>query len=119
MTARDWVNWDELTRKARRDFRTYARTCECPEDRALAAELATEANARLPHPHRACNEPTHSEYYGVRYAPHLPDCPWRARIQVHGKTVWLGYYATAEQAARAHDNAARKYRCRNAPLNFP
>jgi hypothetical protein len=36
--------------------------------------------------------------------------PWEARITIRpGKTVSLGHYATAEEAARAYNEAAEKY----------
>lgn len=46
--------------------------------------------------------------------------PWQASIKVNGKKKHVGYYTTEEEAARAHDKAAREYRKDyKAILNFP
>jgi len=37
-------------------------------------------------------------YRGVAYYPHLPYKPYNARVNVNGKQVSLGYYATADEA---------------------
>lgn len=44
---------------------------------------------------------------------------WVARIQVKGQGIHIGYFDTAEVAARAYDAAARKYYGDRAFLNFP
>ena len=43
----------------------------------------------------------------------------RAYIRVDGKTIYLGSFSTAEEAARAYDAVAKKYHGPFASLNFP
>jgi hypothetical protein len=43
---------------------------------------------------------------------------YEARIRVNGKRIYLGKYPTAEDAARARDDAAVKYHGNFAKLNF-
>jgi hypothetical protein len=44
---------------------------------------------------------------------------WQATIRIGGKLKWLGSFASAEEAARAYDEAVLEYRGRTGVLNFP
>jgi hypothetical protein len=62
----------------------------------------TEPSHRHRHRHRLVN---HGASLAAR--PTLR-CPWRARIYVGGKHLSLGYYATREEAKRAHADAVKE-----------
>lgn len=55
-------------------------------------------------------------YYGINQQR---DGRFIARITHEGQRLYLGRFGTAEEAARAHDVAARKYHGEFAQLNFP
>ncbi len=69
----------------------------------------------------ACNgrkrKNTSSRFIGVHF--HKGRNMWAARIQHHKKDIWIGYFKSEVEAARAYDKAARKYHGEFARLNFP
>lgn len=56
-------------------------------------------------------------FKGVGWDKHR--AAWRARINVDGKRCHVGFFPTAEEAARAYDSAAREMHGEYAALNFP
>lgn len=58
-----------------------------------------------------------SIYRGVNWAWGR-EC-WEAKIRTKDKRIWLGYFPSEIEAAKAYDNAAREYHGEFASLNFP
>ena len=65
--------------------------------------------------HKRKRKPGKSPYKGV----HRYYNRWQARIGVGYERIHVGSFATAEEAARAYDEAARRYHGEFAALNFP
>jgi hypothetical protein len=63
------------------------------------------------------NQATRGKYKGVFYKEDFIP-PWGARIMHGGETIYLGYYETAEEAARAYDTAALTLFGQYAKTNF-
>ena len=58
-----------------------------------------------------------SQYQGVTHLNRKT--PWQATIQINGKHLYLGVFASEIAAAEAYDAAAKKYFGDFAHLNFP
>jgi hypothetical protein len=60
---------------------------------------------------------SHSKYRGVTWC-RKKKC-WLAQIKINRKTKHIGYFHNELQAAKAYDNAAKKYHKEFAVPNFP
>ena len=58
-----------------------------------------------------------SRFRGVRFIKKTGK--WAANIRINGKKTWLGSFDSEIDAARAYDEAAKKYHREFARLNFP
>jgi len=59
----------------------------------------------------------HSIFRGVTISKHFPK--WRAQIRFNKKTIFIGYFDSETEAAKAYDTAARKFFGDFASPNFP
>ncbi|MGD0596173.1 MAG: AP2 domain-containing protein [Sedimentisphaerales bacterium] len=81
-----------------------------------------KANLRLAtHSQNSCNSRrdksnTYSRYRGVSFSKRKQK--WFAAIRANGRKLWLGYFDSELAAARAYDEAAKKYHGEYATLNF-
>ena len=68
---------------------------------------------------RGKNKNNSHKYKGVKQDRRRRLTPWMAYIGYHGKRIYLGNYATEEEAARAYDKKAIELHQEFAALNFP
>lgn len=59
-----------------------------------------------------------SKFKGVTFEKRSNRSPWKARIKVNGKDLYLGHFASQSDAARAYNIAAMKYHGIYANLNI-
>lgn len=83
------------------------------------------ANYNFPEDVRPVSDPNHlpwevhktSQYRGVNY--NKQSKKWFSRITVKGETIYLGYFDSEIDAAKAYDAAVVKYGLPKSRLNFP
>jgi hypothetical protein len=66
---------------------------------------------------RKTRRKTSSRFVGPTFVKRRGD--WSSRLSYKGKRIWLGYFDSEVEAAKAYDKAARKYHKEFARLNFP
>jgi len=90
------------------------KNCDSLDNRRANLRLAThQENMR----NRRKRKNTSSQYIGVHFDKRKRR--WAAHIRYNGKKIWLGYFDSEIEAARAYDAAAKKYHIEFARLNFP
>jgi hypothetical protein len=81
-----------------------------------------KSNLRIVTPSQSCmNQGLRKDnphgYRGVTFRKEKKSNPWRAWLTIEGRRVELGHYNTAEEAALAYNEAAKKYFQEYAVLN--
>jgi hypothetical protein len=90
------------------------RNCDSLDNRRANLRFATRAeNMR----NRRKKKNTTSQFVGVNF--YKPSKKWDSRITHQGKRIKLGRFVSEIDAAKAYDEAAKKYYGEFARLNFP
>ncbi len=88
--------------------------CDTLDNRRENLRLATPAQNMQ---NRRKRKNTSSQFIGVSF--HKNSKVWVVQIVHNGKHIWLGRFDSEIEAAKAYDEAARKYHGEFARLNFP
>lgn len=89
------------------------RNCDSLDNRRDNLRIVTHAeNMR----NRRKRKNTSSRYIGVSFRKKRKR--WDANIRHNGRKIWLGSFTNEIDAAKAYDDAARKYHIKFARLNF-
>lgn len=90
------------------------RNCDSLDNRKSNLRFATRSENML---NRRKKKNTSSQYICVNF--YKPSKKWDCRITHKGKRIKIGRFETEIEAARAYDEAAKKYYGEFARLNFP
>jgi hypothetical protein len=104
-----------LTKAAAKQIVTFKNknTLDCTRQ-----NLVSESRSQVVRHGKVSGRNRTSRYRGVTKVSRHLSRPWQAQIRLGKKVVFLGRYADEAAAARAHDEAQRKYFGPDAILNF-
>jgi hypothetical protein len=95
-----WQCVDHIDHDGLNNRRSNLRVCTNRQNQWNAIKLLTRGSSR---------------FKGVQWC----GVSWRAFLRIDARKVYLGSFATEEEAAHAYDDSARQHRGAFAPLNFP
>jgi hypothetical protein len=100
--------------KPRKGFVVDHKNCDSLDNRRANLRLATRAQNSY---NRRKIKNATSKYIGVSFDKQKKK--WQVQIRRKEKNIWLGRFKSEIEAARAYDEAAKKYHGEFARLNFP